>query len=121
MKEIKVGEYVKLRDGEITKVEAINEKTFRCKFHKVRCELFIDFIVNHSKNIKDLVQAGDVVIYTINSKFADIEIVREYTDARTLKTELRVGLYSLEQVDIKQILTKEQFESESYKVKEEIK
>ena len=48
----------------------------------------------------------------------DIEIVKEHTDARTLKKTLRVGLWSLEQVNIKQILTKEQFEGESYRVEE---
>lgn len=118
MEEIKENEYVRLRDGEVTRVKAINKKTFKCKFHKVNCELFIDYIVKHSSNIKDLVQAGDIVIYTINCKMPDIEIVKEHTDARTLEKSLRVGLYSLEQVDIKQILTKEIFESESYKLEE---
>ena len=118
MEEIKVNEYVRLRNGDVTRVKAINEKTFKCKFHKVNCELFIDCIVKHSSNIKDLIQAGDIVIYTINCKMTDIEIVKEHTDARTLEKTLRVGLWSLEQVDIKQILTKEQFERESYSVEE---
>ena len=118
MEEIKVNEYVRLRNGDVTRVKAINEKTFKCKFHKVNCELFIDFIVKHSSNIKDLIQAGDIVIYTINCKIADIDIVKEHTDSRTLEKSLRVGLWSLEQVNIKQILTKEQFERESYRVEE---
>lgn len=118
MEEIKENEYVRLRDGEVTRVKAINKKTFKCKFHKVNCELFIDFIVKHSSNIKDLIQAGDIVIYTINCKIADIDIVKEHTDSRTLKKTLRVGLWSLEQVNIKQILTKERFESESYRLEE---
>ena len=118
MEEIKVNEYVRLRNGDVTRVKAINEKTFKCKFHKVNCELFIDFIVKHSSNIKDLIQAGDIVIYTINCKIADIDIVKEHTDSRTLEKSLRVGLWSLEQVNIKQILTKEQFERESYSVEE---
>lgn len=118
MEEIKVGNFVRLRDGEITRVKAVNEKTFKCKFHKVNCELFIDYIVKHSSNIKDLIQVGDIIIYTINCKIADIDIVKEHTDARTLKKTLRVGLWSLEQVNIKQILTKEKFESESYRLEE---
>lgn len=118
MEEIKVNEYVRLRNGDVTRVKAINEKTFKCKFHKVNCELFIDCIVKHSSNIKDLIQAGDIVIYTINCKMTDIEIVKEHTDSRTLEKSLRVGLWSLEQVDIKQILTKERFERESYRVEE---
>ena len=118
MKEIKEKEYVRLRDGEITRVKAINEKTFKCKFHKVNCELFIDYIVKHSLNIKDLIRVGDIIIYTINCKIADIDIVKEHTDARTLEKTLRVGLYSLEQVDIKSIVTKEQFASMEYRLEE---
>ena len=118
MEEIKVNEYVRLRNGDVTRVKAINEKTFKCKFHKVNCELFIDFIVKHSSNIIDLIEVGDIVIYTINCKIADIDIVKEHTDARTLEKSLRVGLYSLEQVNIKQILTKEKFERESYRLEE---
>ena len=118
MEEIKENEYIRLRNGDVTRVKAINEKTFKCKFHKVNCELFIDFIVKHSSNIKDLIQAGDIVIYTINCKIADIDIVKEHTDSRTLEKSLRVGLWSLEQVNIKQILTKERFESESYRLEE---
>ena len=116
MEEIKENEYVRLRDGEVTRVKAINKKTFKCKFHKVNCELFIDYIVKHSSNIKDLIQAGDIIIYTINCKMTDIEIVKEHTDARTLEKTLRVGLWSLEQVNIKHILTKEKFEKESCEV-----
>ena len=49
MKEIKENEYVRLRNGDVTRVKAINEKTFKCKFHKVNCELFIDYIVKHKR------------------------------------------------------------------------
>lgn len=118
MEEIKENDFVRLRDGSITKIEEVNKETFKCKFHRVRCELFIDYIVKHSSNIKDLIQVGDIIIYTINCKMADIDIVKEHTDARTLEKLLRVGLWSLEQVNIKQILTKEKFESESYRLEE---
>ena len=118
MEEIKENDFVRLRDGSITKIEEVNKETFKCKFHRVRCELFKDFIVKRSSNIKDLILAGDIIIYTINCKIADIDIVKEHTDTRTLEKTLRVGLYSLEQVDIKKILTKEQFESESYRLEE---
>ena len=52
----------------------------------------------------------------IKQLILDIDIVKEHTDARTLEKTLRVGLLSLEQVNIKQILTKEQFKKESYEV-----
>lgn len=137
MEEIKENNYVRTKGGYIVKLihyginKNINGKsclfdgTIRDISNSVYDEdnfLFDSelkqYIVKHSSNIKDLVQAGDIVIYTINCKMTDIEIVKEHTDARTLEKTLRVGLWSLEQVDIKQILTKEQFERESYSVEE---
>lgn len=125
MEEIKAGEYVRsLVNGEISKVlevsnllEEPNIKYYKTGKFTGFCSTE-DYNVKHSPNIKDLIQAGDIVIYTINCKMTDIEIVKEHTDARTLEKTLRVGLWSLEQVDIKQILTKEQFERESYRVEE---
>lgn len=75
--------------------------------------------VKHSFDIKDLVQAGDIILYNVNSKMTDIGIVKEHIDARTQKKTLRVGLWSLEQVKIKEILTKEQFDSGKYIVGDE--
>ena len=125
MEEIKVGEYVRsLVNGEISKVLEVSNllEESNIKYYKTGkftgfCSTE-DYNVKHSSNIKDLVQAGDIVIYTINCKMTDIEIVKEHTDARTLEKSLRVGLWSLEQVNIKQILTKEQFERKSYRVDE---
>lgn len=114
MEEIKVGEYVRNVFGYIYKLENLNDYDFlRDKFY--------NNIVKHSKNIKDLVQAEDVIVYTIKGleHSTYIDIVKEHTDARTLKSKFRVGMYFLEQLNIKQILTKEQFERESYKVEEE--
>lgn len=62
---------------------------------------------------------GDIVIYNVNSKMTDIEIVKEHIDARTQEKTLRVGLWSLEQVKIKEILTKEQFNQMKYIVGDE--
>ena len=132
MEEIKVGEYVRTpQQGFIGKLVEVNKNVLN--YYKIdvgreirRINGISDkyiysrdgFRLKHSSNIKDLIQVGDIIIYTINCKFADIEIVKEHTDARTLEKTLRVGLYSLEQVDIKQILTKEKFESESYRLEE---
>lgn len=124
MEEIKDNEYIRTTQGTLARIEDtefdICYNTFNQLLYKnwIMSECFYEEIVKHSSNIKDLVQAGDIVIYSINSKMADIEIVKEHTDARTLEKSLRVGLYSLEQVDIKQILTKEKFESESYRLEE---
>lgn len=54
-----------------------------------------DYILKHSKNIIDLIEAGDIVLYKIKGlEYFNIAVVEEYTEARTLKKELRVGLYS---------------------------
>lgn len=132
MEEIKVGEYVRTPEqGYIGKLVEVNKNVLN--YYKIdvgreirRINGMSDnyiysrdgFGLKHSSNIKDLVQAGDIVIYTINCKMTDIEIVKEHTDSRTLEKSLRVGLWSLEQVDIKHILTKERFESESYRLEE---
>ena len=49
----------------------------------------------------------------------DIEIVKEHIDARTQEKTLRVGLWSLDQVEIKEILTKEKFNQMKYIVGDE--
>ena len=79
-----------------------------------------DKIVNHSKDPKDLVQAGDLVYYTIKGleHSTYIDIVSEHTDARTLEKTLRVRIYKLEQLNIKKILTKEQINENIFEVVE---
>ena len=132
MEEIKVGENVRTpQKGYIGKLVGVNENILN--YYKIDVEREIrringmsdnyiysrdGFGLKHSSNVLDLLEVGDIVIYTINCKIADIDIVKEHTDSRTLEKSLRVGLWSLEQVDIKQILTKEQFERESYSVEE---
>lgn len=128
MEEIKVGNFIRTKDGVIAKVTYVDVMMVDCDrdvfdlnnlaMMEIPTEYIEEYIVKHSSNIKDLVQAGDIVIYTINCKIADIDIVKEHTDARTLEKSLRVGLWSLEQVNIKQILTKEMFDRESYRVEE---
>lgn len=118
MEEIKVGEYIKTVAGYIGKIINFSDGMYTAKMKDATIDLYIDDIKNHKEKIIDLVQAGDIVLYNINCKMTDIEIVKEHIDARTLKKTLRVGLWSLEQVNIKQILTKERFESESYRLEE---
>lgn len=110
---IEINEYIRNTFGVIYKVNSLNDLYFIE-------DKFYNRIVKHSKNIKDLVQAEDVIVYTIKGleHSTYIDIVKEHTDARTLKSKLRVRIYSLEQLNIKQILTKEQFENNSYKVEE---
>lgn len=75
------------------------------------------------ENIKDLIEAEDIVVYKIKGleNGTYIDIVKEIQDARTLTTKRRVKLYSLEQLNILQILTKEQFKANCYEVEMEDK
>lgn len=111
MEEIKVGDFVRLRDGEITRVKAVNGNIFKCKFHKVNCELFIDFIVKHSSNVIDLIEVGDYVNgKLIHNKFGNPkngELMIIYGNGKHFDNK-----------NIKTIVTKEQFALAEYKVKE---
>lgn len=125
MEEIKINDYVRTRGiiGKFIRVESDKTDTslkwYVLDINKSK-EVFVNkpYIEKWSKNIKDLVQAGDIVVYKIRGleHSIRINIVKEHTDARTLKSKLRVELYSLEQINILKILTKEKFESECFKV-----
>lgn len=104
MEEIKIGEYVRTKDGIIAKLietmvyELSNGKTID----------FLEDIVKHSKQLIDLIEAGDFVngeevieIRKINEK---IYLMTDYCPQNYIKN------------DIKTILTKEQYENNCYKV-----
>lgn len=123
IKELEIGEYVRDKNGNIDKIE--NYSLGCCVWHCVkgmcidRCNTVgthLTDIVKHSKNIKELVEAGDVIKYKINSLRVELGKVEKYTDARSFKEYLGVNGCSLEEVDILEILTKEKFESECFKV-----
>lgn len=117
MEEIKENEYVRLRDGEVTRVKAINKKTFKCKFHKVNCELFIDYIVKHSSNIIDLIEVGDYV----NGSEVVAEKYKNY-DMNFINVDSKIsfgwGYGVIPENDIKSIVAKEQFTSMEYRLEE---
>ena len=78
-----------------------------------------DEIVKHSKNIKDLIEADDIVKYNLRGlAVTRVAVVKKYKDARNGKEHLIVEGYSLEQVKILEILAKEQFKYNCYEVKE---
>lgn len=116
---IKENDYFRTTTGEIFKAVASKDGKVYYAFGE---HYWVDSIAitDFKENIKDLMQAGDMVLYTIKGleHSTYIDIVKEYADARTLKSKLRVELYSLEQINIKKILTKEKFESECFKVEE---
>lgn len=126
---IEVGEYIRTtEDGIIGKVKRIEldeiDKSLKWYvFDKKRYdmniidEIYINkpYIKKHSFNIIDLIEVGDILKYRLNN-FSNIDVVIRVTEGRTLKEYLSVKGYSLNQIKILSLITKEQFESMEYEV-----
>lgn len=123
MEEIKVGEYYRTKKGFIDKIEKIYESDKSEKFIKIKVErnnycfmLKKSNILKHSFYIKELITAGDLVTY----KLAGINhmhtgIVKEYIDPRSWGVKsLGIDNYSLEQIEIIDIVTKELLQEDKY-------
>lgn len=126
---IEVGEYIRTtEDGIIGKVKRIEldeiDKSLKWYvFDKKRYdmniidEIYINkpYIKKHSFNIIDLIEVGDILKYRLNN-FSNIDVVIRVTEGRTLKEYLSVKGYSLNQIKILSLITKEQFERMKYEV-----
>lgn len=117
MEEIKVGEYVRTDNGEIHKVEDIEDLRIHIKTEKIMFRSWVDdyygthkedrFIVKHSPNIIDLIEEGDYVNgYEVN------DIGENYIHCADYEIEFN-------EKEIKSIVTKEQFAQAEYKIKED--
>lgn len=110
---IEVGEYYRTKNGKIKKVEDLDDYDFLI-------DKFYFQIVKHSKNIIDLIEVGDYVNGMQIDEFDDVEgnlfLGFPIYDDGLMNTisEFR----PLETVDIKSIVTREQFAQGEYKVKE---
>lgn len=125
MDEIKVGEYVRLKSGLIGQFYNIEEgydgniqinfEEFGYEYENI--EQFYDDIKKHSKNIIDLIEENDIVGYTINylSEFK-VGRVKKYKDARSDKQYLGVEGFDITKMYIEEILTKEQYEKNCYRL-----
>ena len=118
--EIEVGEYVRDRAGNIARVIKNNNDIFEIELNSgVRINQFIEFMTKHSKNIIDLLEVGDIVMYKIGiikaTGIGRIGIVNKFNDARSGKEVTLIDGYKPEEIDILKILTREQFEANCYK------
>ena len=114
MEEMEVGEYVRTIYGEIAKITQVYP---RIKGIKRKNQTLIDFnlIKKHSKNIIDLIEVGDIV-----NSYIVLDVME---DLQTGEIQLEMpssypkeGSCTIYNNEIKTILTKEQFEQNSYKV-----
>lgn len=111
--EIKENDYVRLKTGEIFKVDE-------------NCAAYLNYDPNerervkHSPNLIDIIEEGDYVngkrIDAIIDGFLKSEGVREKVLCFEIDFPIEKGLRAYHDCDIESIVTKEQFESISYKV-----
>lgn len=129
-KEIKVGEYVRTKNGKIIKCTGFG--TFRKEGQSNRVKTIIsghshyiyDYIVKHSSNIIDLIEAGDYVngdkIISISEDpfiKGQINLWTERHEVNSFGDTERIK-YFYRKNDIISIVTKEQFKNIEYKVGE---
>lgn len=109
---IEVNEYVRTKNGVIDKVDALYgmiENTVHLENQKW---FDIKDITKHSKQLIDLIEVGDIVN---GMKVLDIHKPRDLWEPIEIRVDSRYQNFILAE-DIKTILTKEQFETNCYKV-----
>lgn len=117
MEEIKVGEYVRTKNGVIDKVDALygmientvhleNQKWFNTKN-----------IVKHSKKLKDLIEVKDIIKYRIDNISTTLE-TKGYIEGIVdiSDEEMLQKIKSDKNYHILEILTKESYMANCYKV-----
>lgn len=124
MSEIEVGEYVRTKNGIIDKVERFSVGC--CVWH---CEngmcidecncigTHLEDIVNHSKQPIDLIEVKDVIKYRINNISTTLE-TKGYVEGIVdiSDEEMLQRIKSDKNYEILEILTKEQYMANCYKV-----
>lgn len=119
---IEVGEYVRTKDGKIgifdryslRKENSLYKSPFNC-FIKIRnrktplqcCE---DYIVKHSKELIDLIEVGDIVRIRTGLYSSFMEFIDNEECLLILKEQVK-KFWTIEE-----ILTREKFEANCYKV-----
>lgn len=122
MEEIKIGEYIRTVAGYIGKIINFSDGMYTAQMKDATIDLYIDDIKNHKENIIDLIECGDYVNGT------EVVTVYGYDEDGNDKDELGIievvgeeawGIYLTGIKKIKNIVTKEQFDSRKYIVGDE--
>ena len=107
MEGIKVGEYIKTVAGYIGKIISYNDGMYTAQMKDVIIDLYIDDIKNHKENLIDLIEEGDYVNGLYVHGITDYGLqVYMFGDSPEI----------LEENEIKNIVTKEQFNQVKYEV-----
>lgn len=120
MGEIKVGEYVRTKDGIIRQVKTI--KSGRRRFSittetRINGSTKLENIAKHSPNIIDLIEVGDYVNGREVKHIAMFEGFPDYPKLIFVDNKYLIPSETAENEDIKTILTKEQYKANCYEVK----
>ena len=109
MEDVKVGELVRTKKGKIF------------EYSKGIAYLGKDnYITKHSFNLIDLLENNDIVlIKTKGTQFVNLGIVRKREDQRSGKLNILVNGQNINEFEILEVLTHEQYEANCYKVKGE--
>lgn len=129
MKEIKKGEYVRTDNGEIHKVEDIEDLRIHIKTEKIMFRSWVDdyygahkedrFIVKHSQNIIDLIEVGDYVNgYKVLDIMEDMETGEIHLEMTSDYTNEIIGDCTIYNDDIKTIVTHEQMSNIEYRLED---
>ncbi len=105
--EIKVGEYIRTKDGEIGKYigNDLKYEMFDYDVNGNKSSCLYNDLVKHSKNIIDLIEVGD---YINGKKVINI------LDGKSIIALIGI----IDEQDIKSIVTKEQFAQIEYKLED---
>lgn len=106
--DIKVGEYVRTKSG---KIDIFKEKDENYMFARCQKNTYWIFdITKHSKNLRDIIEVGDIVFIqdVLNNDFVYI-----YDDEmlKAVREDIEEGL------EITEVLTHEQYNANCYKVR----
>lgn len=125
---IEVGEYVRTTDGKIgTFVRYSSRKAnsfYKCPAdcfiklagRKSNLQCFRDYIVKHSKQLIDLIKAGDIVNgHLVIDKYEDVDEYGNDFWCLIIEDDSLLNR-SIREEDIKTILTKENYMANCYKV-----
>ncbi len=114
---MKIGDYVRTETGQIGKITY-----FEGDMARVDCNKFITYKSNHneitkiSPNIIDLIEVGDIIKWKTEHNSGINEVIDRFgKGVYAIEEDITI---MLDELTIKSIVTKEQFESMEYKIGE---